>query len=64
MAKDKQKTILFSSSPFYFDDCPICQVMKKAEKQERSLSSEELKEAFKKAKKKGAVVSGPLLKKH
>lgn len=64
MARKKQKSVLFSSSPFYFDDCPICQAMKKAEKQGRSLSSEELKQAFKKAKKKGAVVGGPIFKKH
>lgn len=37
---------------FLFDDCPICQAMKKADKQGRSLSLEELTKAFNKAKKK------------
>ena len=33
----------------YFDDCLICQAMEKADKRGRSLSEEELKEAFKRA---------------
>lgn len=41
-----------------FDDCPICQAMKTVQEQRRELTSEELKEAFKKAKEKGAVVGG------
>lgn len=32
----------------FFDDCGICQAMKNAEKQDKSLSIEELKDAFKK----------------
>lgn len=48
---------LVSSSDKYFDDCPICQAMKKAEKENRDLSEKEVKKAFKKAKKvKDAVV--------
>ncbi|MBN1495079.1 hypothetical protein JW911_05110 [Candidatus Peregrinibacteria bacterium] len=35
---------------FYFDDCPICQAMKTAEKEERNPNIEELIRAFKKAK--------------
>jgi hypothetical protein len=42
----------------FFDDCPICQAMKAAQEQGRELTLEELKEAFKKAKEKGAVVAG------
>ncbi len=42
----------------YFDDCPICQAMKRAEEQGRNLSDEELKEAFEEARKQGAVVGG------
>lgn len=42
----------------FFDDCPICQAMKAAKEQERELTQEELKEAFKKAKEGGAVVGG------
>ena len=36
-------------SPFYFDDCLICQTTKKADERGKSLSAEELKEAFRKA---------------
>lgn len=31
---------------FYFDDCPICQATKQAEKEGRSLSLSELTEVF------------------
>lgn len=41
-----------------FDDCPICQAMKAAQEQGRELTIEELKELFKKAKEKGAIVGG------
>jgi len=41
-----------------FDDCPICQAMKAAQEQGKELTSEELKEAFKKAKEKRAIVGG------
>ena len=44
----------------YFDDCPICQATKKAEEQNRDLSLEELKEAFKESKKKGGIVGGEM----
>jgi hypothetical protein len=37
-----------------FDDCPICQAMKEG----KAGTEEELKEAFRKAKEKGAVVGG------
>lgn len=46
------QTILVSSSNTYYDDCPICQAMKKAEEEGRSLSEKEVKEAFAKANKK------------
>jgi len=49
--KDGQTFVVSSSNSFY-DDCPICQAMKKAEEEGRSLSEEELKEAFAKANKK------------
>lgn len=45
----------------YFDDCPVCRAMKEAEESGRSLSEEELKQLFKEAEKKGAVVGGPLM---
>jgi hypothetical protein len=41
-----------------FDDCPICRAMKAVQEQGRELRTEELKEAFKKAKEKGAMVGG------
>lgn len=53
----KKKSGKSPKAESYFDDCPVCQAMKKAEKEERSLSLNELKEAFRKAKKKGGVVS-------
>ena len=58
--KNKRK---FSSNPkpvikrrktkindFLFDDCPICQALKAAEKEGRSLSLSETKAAFQKAR--------------
>jgi len=42
----------------FFDDCPICQAMKATQEQGRELTLEELKEAFKDAKEKGAIVGG------
>lgn len=42
----------------FFDDCPICQLMKAAKEHGREPTLEELKEAFKKAKEQGAVVGG------
>lgn len=46
----------------FFDDCPICQAMKAAQKEGRKLTLEELKEAFKEAKEKGALVGGEWFK--
>lgn len=59
--KSKAQTTLYSSSPFYFDDCPICKAMKMAEDEGRSLTTFELKEAFSQAKNQGAVVGGKLI---
>ncbi len=41
-----------------FDDCPVCQAIKAAQEKGGELTPTELKEAFKKAKEKGAVVGG------
>jgi hypothetical protein len=49
--------ILTSSSPFYFDDCPICRAMKKAEEEGKDLSEEEALEAMEKAKEVGGVTA-------
>ena len=48
------KTVLISSSDFYYDDCPICQAMKKAEEEGRSLSEEELIKLFEEVNKKNS----------
>jgi len=45
----RRKKVLFSSSPFYFDDCPICRAMKKAEEIGRNLTEQELRKGFRKA---------------
>ncbi|MBI4973445.1 hypothetical protein HZC27_02420 [Candidatus Roizmanbacteria bacterium] len=39
-----------------YDDCPICQAIKKAEKEKRGLHLEELEKSFADAKKKGGIV--------
>jgi hypothetical protein len=50
----------YQDSEFYFDDCPICRAVKKAEDENRDLTYDELKKAFDKAKKQGKVISGEL----
>lgn len=46
----------------FFDDCPICQVMKAAKKQGREPTEKELKGSLKKAKEGGAIVGGEWFK--
>lgn len=41
--------VLISSGDEYFDNCPVCRLMKKTEKKGRSPTEEELAEAFVKA---------------
>lgn len=53
----KNKT---NNSNEYFDNCPICETTKKAEEQGKDLTIEELKDAFKKSKEKGAIVGGEM----
>ena len=50
----------FGETEFFFDDCPICQAMKKAGDENRSLGYSELRQAFLKAKEDGTVVGGNL----
>lgn len=45
----------------HFDDCPLCQMMKEAEQEGRSLSLDELKSGFRKLEKENGIVGGPLL---
>jgi len=46
----------------YFDDCPICQMMKKTKEESREPSEEELREAYQKAGGQGGVVGGEWFK--
>jgi hypothetical protein len=46
----------------FFDNCSICRAMKAAKERGRELTAEELKEAFKQAKKEGAAVYGEWFK--
>ena len=43
------KMKLISNSDEYFDDCPVCRAMKKAEEEGGELSQEELEKAIHKA---------------
>jgi len=45
-----------------FDDCPVCQAIKFAQEHGRMPTLDELREAFKKAKEKGAIVGGEWFK--
>ena len=45
----------------FFDDCPICQFQKQMDKKGKQSTLKELKEVFKEAGNKGAVVGGPFL---
>lgn len=54
--KKTRKQTKSQDSKFYFDDCPVCQAMREAEENNRELTALEVKEAFEKAKKKGAIV--------
>jgi len=42
----------------FFDDCPVCQAMKKAKEEGRELSEEELFKAFQQSKEQGNIVGG------
>ena len=56
----KEKTVrkdTFEDSDF-FDDCSVCQATKFAQEKGRMPTLRELKEAFRKAKEKGAIVGG------
>lgn len=39
----------FEGEEHYYDDCAICQAMKKADEENRELTRDEINEAFKKA---------------
>lgn len=45
-----------------FDDCPVCQAIKFAQEKGRTPTLSELRESFKKAKEKGAIVGGEWFK--
>lgn len=46
MKKKKEQTYLVTGGEPEYDDCPICQAMKKAEEEGRNLSEKELAEVF------------------
>lgn len=46
MKKKEPSMAVVSSSDELYDDCPICQAMKKAEEEGRNLNMEELTEVF------------------
>lgn len=54
MSKIKKEGVskfqLVSSSDEFFDDCPVCRLMKRAEKEGRSPTEKEVEEVFAKAK--------------
>ena len=52
MGDDK---IVFSSEEEFYDDCPICRAMRKAEKEKKDLDPMELAKAFNEANKMGGV---------
>jgi hypothetical protein len=47
--QELKNTYLVSSDNEFYDDCPVCRLMKNAEKEGRFLSLEEVEEAFEKA---------------
>ena len=47
----------------FYDDCPICQALKKAKEEGREITTEEYIKASEKAKEQGAITGGPLLQK-
>lgn len=47
-----------------FDDCPVCQLMKKMQQKGRQPKVSELKSVFDEAKKKGALVGGKLMERN
>lgn len=49
-SKNSKKDVAVSPEEWqFFDDCPVCRIMKKAAEEGRELSEEELEEAFAKA---------------
>lgn len=57
-AKMGDDKIVFSSGDQFYDDCPICRAMKKAEEEGKNLDPVELAKAFNEANKMGGMVGG------
>lgn len=55
--KGEDSMALISNTGMVYDDCPICQAMKKAEEEGRVLDEKELKEVFDLANKQGSPES-------
>ena len=47
----------------FFDDCPICRMMKKAKEESREPTPDEMKKAYKEAGEQGGLIGGDLFKK-
>lgn len=47
----------------FFDDCPICRMMRHAKEEGREPTLAEMKEAYKKAGEQGGIVGGELFNK-
>lgn len=45
----------------FYDDCPLCQLMKRAEKEGRAIKMDEVQEGLLAAEEEGGIVGGPLL---
>jgi len=47
----------------FYDDCPICQLLKRCKDENREPSEAELRQAFEQAKQEGGIVGGEWFKK-
>ena len=57
--KEKDLFLVSSNSDDeIYDDCPVCQAMKKAKEEGRELTTKEIKEAMEKSKEQGGIVGG------
>lgn len=61
ISDDKEKNLFLVSSNSedeIYDDCPVCQAMKKAKEEGREPTTKEIKEAMEKSKDQGGIVGG------
>ena len=60
VTKKKTKREKFKDKDYYFDDCAICQYVKKIEEKGEPQTDTGLKIAFERQRQKGAVVGGSM----